>query len=344
MKLATFRRPGGAVGFGAVLDDDVVVDLAELAGRDAPVVEHVLDAQAYSRSLTESRAIAEMLLRSSNMAEARRFRLSEVSLLAPLPRPAAILDCGLSPKHLMRAGAVAAKYNPRAQVEATNAMVMGLTGRLQPILYYKGNANSIIGDQGTLGWPDFTAYLDIEPELAVVTGHVPCGATRDQAAASIAGYTIFNDGSARDVQAVEMFFTGPASCKDFDSSNGLGPWLVTPDEIDDPLDLAVTVLVGDREPWTGTTSDYSMAPAEAVYQLARRQTLVAGTVIGMGTVPNTCGLDRDEWIVPGDAVAITFEGIGTLHQHIGHPRSVPVTDWPARPDLTRLVGPAKQRP
>ncbi len=343
MRLATFRSPEGAVGFGAVLDDEVVVDLAEVAGRHASVVEHVRDAHAYSRSLTESRPIAEMLLRSSRMADARRFRLSEVSLLAPLPRPAAILDCGLSPKHLMQAGMVAAKYNPPTQVEATDAMVRGLTGGLQPIRYYKGNPNNVIGDQGTLGWPDFTAYLDIEPELAVVTGDVPCGATRDEAAASIAGYTIFNDGSARDVQAVEMFFTGPASCKDFDSSNGLGPWLVTPDEIDDPLDLAVTVLVGDREPWTGTTSEYSMAPAEAIYQLARRQTLVAGTVIGMGTVPNTCGLDRDEWIVPGDEVAITFEGIGTLRQHIGHPRSTAVTDWPARPDLARPVGSARQR-
>ncbi|MGZ4717904.1 MAG: fumarylacetoacetate hydrolase family protein [Acidimicrobiales bacterium] len=344
MKLATFCSPEGAVGFGPVLDDDVVVDLAEVAGRDPSVVERVRDAHAYSSSLSESHEIVEMLLRSSRMADARRFRLSEVSLLAPLPRPAAILDCGLSPKHLMQAGSVAAKYNSPAQVEATSAMVTGLTGGPEPIRYYKGNPNNIIGDRGTLGWPDFTAYLDIEPELAMVTGHVPCGATRDQVAASIAGYTIFNDGSARDVQAVEMFFTGPASCKDFDSSNGLGPWLVTPDEIDDPLDLAVTVLVGDREPWTGTTSDYSMAPAEAVYQLARRQTLVAGTVIGMGTVPNTCGLDRDEWIVPGDEVRITFEGIGSLRQHIGHPRSVAVTDWPARPDLTRPVGAARQRP
>ena len=96
------------------------------------------------------------------------------------------------------------------------------------MLYYKCNHNAVIGDNDTIHWPAYSSYLDIEPELAIVTGNEVM---------PIAGYTIFNDSSARDVQFWEMVGTGPARSKDFGHSKGLGPFIVTPDEIGDPLAL-----------------------------------------------------------------------------------------------------------
>jgi len=119
------------------------------------------------------------------------------------------------------------------------------------MFYYKGNHHAVIGDNDTISWPSYTSYLDIEPELAVVTvtGNMP-----------IAGYTIFNDSSARDVQFPEMIGLGPARSKDFDRSKGLGPFLVTPDEIEDPLGLDVKVTIGRRYEWRGSTKEYSATP------------------------------------------------------------------------------------
>ena len=87
--------------------------------------------------------------------------------------------------------------------------------------YYKCNMNSIVGDGETIPWPLYTSRLDIEPELAVVYGN---------ARQPVAGFCIFNDVSARDVQAQE-FIGGFCLTKDMDKGNQLGPCLVTADEV-----------------------------------------------------------------------------------------------------------------
>lgn len=73
-----------------------------------------------------------------------------------------------------------------------------------------------------------------------------------------------------------------------------------------------------------------MDPVDVLVALAERQSLHPGTVVGMGTVPDTCGLDRDEWLEPGADVAITFERIGTLRQRLGAPAALPRTRWSPR--------------
>lgn len=331
MRLATYVGPDDRERLGAVVGD-AVVPLADLTdSRDDPGPETI---ERYLREVPTSATAAREALEGISAEELARLSVpvDSVRLLAPAPRPAAILDCGLTPRHLANSSAVMLRRSLPRVIGAPVAMAARrLLGRTSgQVRYYKGNRCSVSGPDDTIPWPPFTAYLDIEPELAFVTGAVPLGSDRKAAETAIAGYTIFNDASARDVQLAEMFFTGPASSKDLESGNGLGPWLVTPDELGDPRGLAVEVRAPGRAAWVGHTREYSMDPAEVLVALAARQSLAPGTVVGMGTVPDTCGLDRDEWLEPGDEVAITFEGIGTLRQRLGTPERMPRTRWAPR--------------
>jgi len=158
------------------------------------------------------------------------------------------------------------------------------------------------------------------------------GNSRDK----IAGYTIFNDASARDVQFPEMIGTGPARSKDFFRGNGLGPFLVTPDEVGDPLNLEVDVNISDRFLWKGHTSEYSVQPTDVVAYLETVFDLQPGMVVGMGTIPDCTGLDNDLWLLPGDTVRITFEKLGTLHQKV--PSRIPELEpsrWASRAGLKK---------
>lgn len=170
--------------------------------------------------------------------------------------------------------------------------------------------------------------MDIEPELAIITG---------TASNPILGYTVFNDMSARDVQLPEMIGTGPARCKDFDYSNGIGPFIITPDEIGNPLDLKVNVRIGDRYIFEGNTSEYSEKPENVVKFLNTVFTLHPGTIIGMGTIPECTGLDNNLWLYPDDKIEINFEKIGTLKQII--PSKIERNKnmrWTSRPELEKF--------
>ena len=196
------------------------------------------------------------------------------------------------------------------------------------MLYYKCNHNAVIGDNDTVHWPAYASYLDIEPELAIITGNE---------ARPIAGYTIFNDSSARDVQMWEMIGTGPARSKDFGHSKGLGPFIITPDEIGDPFALNVKVKIGERFEWKGSTSEYSARPEKALEYLKTIFTPLPGTVIGMGTIPDCTGLDNDLWIKPGEKIEITFDKLGTLRQNTPeNPGKIEPSHWGNREELSKF--------
>jgi 2-keto-4-pentenoate hydratase/2-oxohepta-3-ene-1,7-dioic acid hydratase in catechol pathway len=337
MKLATYRTPNSRsrAKFGAVVGDRIVAfaDVAptKTQARGLGSVETYLD--GLPDTFTRAKDILAQVADQPDVG----VPLDQVRLLAPVPKPSALLDCALSPQHLRDATATLLR---RSLPWGIGGLIGPLAGAVvgrpqQAVRHYKGNPHSVIGDNDTIGWPDFTAYLDIEPELGIVTGAIPCGAGHDEIAAAVAGYVIYNDASARDVQLSEMFFTGPSSSKDFDNGNGLGPYLVTPDEIDDPLALNVTVISTGRTPWRGSTAQYTHHPTVVLHQLAQRRGLPAGTVVGMGTVPGCCGLDRDEWIFPGDEISISVEGLGTLRQRVGFPTIAPSTRWQHRRLPTR---------
>lgn len=314
MKLVTFRKTKEtSAHFGAVLRDRVL-SFEVLQGKTSKNSPFLNDMATYLNNLPESERAARELLGLAeahfpDFNESEKLKFSEVRFLPPVPAPSALIDFALSPRHLENSLRTLLKYEypwwSRWFVERVVRNGMKKRAKAGILPYYKGNHQSLIGDGEETSWPPYTCYLDIEPELAFVTG------TRD---APIAGFTILNDWSARDVQWPEIVGLGLTRSKDFDRGNGLGPFLVTPEEIQNPRALKVSVRIGDRAVWQGSTSGYSHSPEEALQYLRSIFNPAPGTVIGMGTIADCCGLDRDEWIKPGDRIEITLEGLGILRQ------------------------------
>jgi hypothetical protein len=316
MKLLTYTADG-RTDFGCVVGSfacsfDVLGRLANM-----PHDPYLDSGLGYVNALPASFGHAQALERKAwklvDVGQTEDFHhLDEVKIEAPLA-PTAILDFGLTPKHLVDSARTLMRYEfgPIVGPIAAWFLARGIRRTAQsPVLpYFKENHHNLIGDGDEMGWPAYTSYLDIEPELAFVVGNGGC----------IAGYTIWNDASARDVQFPEMLGTGPARAKDFARGNGLGPFLVTPDAVPEPRGLAVTAQIGARMRWSGTTSEIRVPPEDVLAFLKSVFEPAPGTLVGLGTIPGTTGLDHDTWIEPGDEIAITIDGLGTLRQRVPAP-------------------------
>jgi 2-keto-4-pentenoate hydratase/2-oxohepta-3-ene-1,7-dioic acid hydratase in catechol pathway len=186
--------------------------------------------------------------------------------------------------------------------------------------YYKGMPDTVIGPETTIPWPAWSEHLDHELELAAVIGPAP---VRDVAAAdaldAVFGWTIWNDVSARDVQARELpIGMGPGKAKDWDGSNVLGPCIVTADELDGG-DLRMTVRVNGETWGDARSSEMHHSFGALIAYAALSQTLHPGDVIGSGTAPGGSGLELDRRLAPGDVIEMEVEGIGLLRNTIGRP-------------------------
>jgi 2-keto-4-pentenoate hydratase/2-oxohepta-3-ene-1,7-dioic acid hydratase in catechol pathway len=154
----------------------------------------------------------------------------------------------------------------------------------------------------------------------------------------VAGYCIFNDVSARDIQATE-FVGGFCLTKDMANGNQLGPYLVTPDEVGDPYNLKVTVVVNGHVKYQGSTSEISHK-AEAVFAwLGFIAPLKSGSAMGFGTIPDCTGCDHDDFIDPGADIALSFERLGTLRCRFAEPeQELLPSRWPLRSALRKYHG------
>lgn len=313
MKLLNFQSAsGGKLLFGVVIKGHAV-SFEVLAQKSGHETEKLADVYAYLQNLPASENEARELLRYgeaylSSFHESEKYSLEKVRILPPLVQPSALLDFGLTPRHLGNSAAtlVRHEFGVLGSLIAPVVQKRISASAARKMLYYKCNHNAVIGDNDTIHWPAYSSYLDIEPELAIITGNE---------ATPIAGYTIFNDSSARDVQFPEMFGMGPARSKDFSHSKGLGPFIVTPDEVGDPLDLKVKVKIGERFEWKGHTNEYSARPEKVIDYLKKIFHPLPGTVIGLGTIPDCTGLDNDLWLQPGEKIEITFDKLGILRQN-----------------------------
>ena len=181
-------------------------------------------------------------------------------------------------------------------------------------MYYKGNHNSVVAPDTDVVWPDYSAEMDYELELAAVVGRRGRDIDAEEADQYIAGYTVFNDFSARDTQSREMEANlGPAKGKDF--ANGLGPYLTTADALD-VSEVEMTVRV-NGEIWSeGSPGTIHHTFADIVAHVSTSETIYPGDVIGSGTVDRGCGLEFGELLSDGDTVELEVGGIGTLRHRI----------------------------
>lgn len=183
--------------------------------------------------------------------------------------------------------------------------------------YYKGMPDTVIGPDAEIPWPAYTERLDHELELAAVIGRPGRDIPPGRALEHVFGWTIWNDLSARDVQARELPLSmGPAKAKDWDGSNVLGPCIVTADELDG-RDLAMTVRVNGETWGSARSSAMHHGWGALIAYASLAQVLHPGEVLGSGTAPGGSGIELDRWLQPGDVVEMEIEGIGILRNRIG---------------------------
>jgi 2-keto-4-pentenoate hydratase/2-oxohepta-3-ene-1,7-dioic acid hydratase in catechol pathway len=230
-----------------------------------------------------------------------------VTLLPPVPRPPSIRDFMAFEEHVVTASAA-----------------IGLTvdplWYSQPVFYFS-NPASLLGAHDDVAVPPGSEALDYELEIAAVIGREGRDLTPEDAVGHIAGYVLFCDWSARDLQGAEMRLNlGPAKGKDFASS--CGPWMVTPDELVPSAAMAASV---DGRPYSaGRLDSLYWSFGQMIAYASRGTRVVPGDLIGSGTVGTGCvlelsrvhGAEAYPWLAPGDAVHLEAEGLGAIDARV----------------------------
>ena len=324
MKLASYRT-NGAAAVGAIdRDGNRVFDLAAAAtraGADASLFASMLSLiDADDAGLDAARALLQKRGREADLW----LRLSDVALLAPLPAPRQMRDGMSFATHIRQSarGARAVQAMKTGGVEAFKSAMAAPLGELPAIyrqipIYYITNRQTVSGPGATVRWPRYSEVMDYELEIAAITKRTRANIPAAEGAEHIFGYTIFNDFSARDRQALEMEGRlGPAKGKSFDGSNAMGPWIVTADELGDPQTLKVEVKVNGETRSTGDTSGMLFSFAEIIADASQDETIHAGEVFGSGTVGNCCGLEIGRFLQSGDEIALHVDRIGALRNTV----------------------------
>jgi 2-keto-4-pentenoate hydratase/2-oxohepta-3-ene-1,7-dioic acid hydratase in catechol pathway len=243
-----------------------------------------------------------------------RYALGEVRLLAPLVPPI-ILNSGQN------------YWDHRDEKPPVDAH--------DPEFFLKAPLAVIGPDEPIILDPAVTSKLDYEVELAVVIGkpgrHIP----RERALEHVFGYTVANDVTARDRQAVPhpeggwAYRLGPG--KNFDTAAPLGPWIVTANELPDPGDLGLRTTVNGRLRQSNSTARMIWGVAELVSFFSTFYTLQPGVVIETGTPGGTAwatdpelggrpyergDVERGGYLQPGDVVTVEIDGIGSLRNPV----------------------------
>jgi 2-keto-4-pentenoate hydratase/2-oxohepta-3-ene-1,7-dioic acid hydratase in catechol pathway len=329
MRLATYFVPeDGRPRLGALLpDSNEVVNLEAAAKLCGVPSQYFADMLAFldAGPAAQDAAAKTIDFAAEQRPDSVRTPLATIQLLAPLPRPRSIRDCMAFEQHLIQCmrSVVRSKFPPLAALDRGLAKLFG-RGFLRPPrvwyerpIYYKGNPASVVGHDADVHWPRFTRRLDYELEFGVVIGRRCRNVTAANARACIAGYTIFNDFSARDLQFKEMAGRlGPAKSKDFDSGNVLGPFLVTPDEVPDPYSLGMQARINGEQWSSGNSSRMHFTFEQIIAAISEDETLYPGDFIGSGTVPGGCGFELNRWLKPGDIVELEVDWLGILRNRV----------------------------
>jgi 2-keto-4-pentenoate hydratase/2-oxohepta-3-ene-1,7-dioic acid hydratase in catechol pathway len=226
--------------------------------------------------------------------------LSEVKLLAPIPRPSKNIFC--------------LGVNYAAHLEESNRASNRNLAPTVPVFFTKV-VTSIVAPGGPILFDETVSVkYDWEAELGVVIGRGGRSIAREDALDHIFGYTCFNDVSVRDVQNEHVqWFRG----KSIDGTCPFGPWIITADEIPDPHNLDIECRVNGVVKQHANTRDLINDIPSCIYWLSKGLTLEAGDLISTGT-PSGVGHARTpaEYLKPGDVVEVEVEKVGLLRNPV----------------------------
>jgi acylpyruvate hydrolase len=314
MKLVTFET-GGENRVGT-MQGDFVVDIAFLidalrsgslgvgpqpglkeavkmvfAGRPGPF--HMIDllqrGEAWRRALEEILEAVTASQEPSRLPQGVFRPLEQVRLRAPLLRPGKIVCVGLNYE------------SHRAEQD--------LKSPARPVFFLK-SSNTICGPGDPLVLPPNSTGVDYEAEFVAVIGKRGKGIPEERVFEHIAGYTILNDVSARDMQYSDRQWFRGKSC---DTFGPIGPWIVTADEIPDPHSLRISLTLNGRTMQDSNTCDLIFKIPFLVSYLSQSLTWEVGDLLSTGTPGGVGHYHKPPvYLKPGDVVSITVEGIGTL--------------------------------
>lgn len=284
MKLVTYRHDG-RTSIGKIVDDAIV----DLPGADAALPSTMLE-------LLRGGAEAMERARAAKARLADAVPLTSARLLAPVPNPSKFLAIGMNyRKHVAEAAKVGV-HTPPTQV------------------WFNKQVSCINDPDGEVHLPRVSGQLDYEVELCVVIGK-RCRHVRPQDAASvIAGYMICNDVSVRDWQLRSQTMT---IGKSFDTTGPTGPWIVTPDEVEDPASLRLRLWVNEELRQDDLAGNMIHDIAAQIAHLSTAFTLEPGDLLATGT-PSGVGVAMDPpcFLKAGDVMRAQIDGIGTLENRV----------------------------
>ncbi len=303
MRLATVQLPRQSSLVAAVgAPDGTWVELAALTGRPAGPLE------AHLTWVLENQA--DVLARLAAWCGPRLPAVG-VRFAPPVTRPNSFRDFYAFEQHVKTARARRGLEVPPFWYE-------------QPVFYFS-NPSALVGHEAPVFAPAGSQELDYELELGVIIGRAGRDIPVAQAWQHVAGFTVLNDCSARDLQRAEVTVgLGPAKAKDF--ATAVGPWLVTLDEFSDciageALSLEMSARVNGRPLSQGNVSALHHSIPRLIARASRDADLFPGDLIGTGTVGTGCLLELGPentggWLKPGDVVELEIERIGVLRTPI----------------------------
>jgi 2-keto-4-pentenoate hydratase/2-oxohepta-3-ene-1,7-dioic acid hydratase in catechol pathway len=282
MKLITFKTEHDPrLG---ILRDDHVIDLADASAGRLPSDMHVFLQQGEP---------AMQLAREIEQRTTASLSLSDVTLLAPVPSPSKVIGIGLN-------------YMDHCREQ-------NIDPPAAPVIFAKF-PTAVVGPDAAIRWnPALTEKVDYEVELAVVMGRTARRVPAAEALDYVAGYTICNDVSARDLQFGDKQWVRG---KSLDTFCPLGPWLATRDEVPDPQALAIRSTLNGQVMQDSTTNEMIFGVSQLIEFISHAFTLLPGDVIATGT-PDGVGVFRSPqvFLKDGDVVTMEIEGLGQLTNH-----------------------------
>lgn len=301
MKLAVLSKSKGGLPIVAVAAEQGLIDLAGLARRGGLALPAGLSSgfpdTVAAAADTAFIAAAGRLVAAPDAKIARELTLRPEDgyrFRLPVRRPGKIVAMG---------------KNYAAHAAELSGKVPG--GVPEEPMYFEKATSSLVAHGEDIVVPDGVGRVDPEGELVVAIGRdarrVPAGRALDY----IAGYTIINDVSARDMQQADVARAWPwFRSKALDTFAPLGPYLVTADEVPDPHALRLTLAVNGEVRQSTTTGDMVYKIPEIIAAISNLMTLEAGDLIATGTPSGIAPIN------PGDVVRITIEGLGTLENTV----------------------------
>lgn len=333
MKLVTYKSgnsqaPGskdhGRAGLLVGDKLDVIVDLSralahlgkasKVSGEGQTVLGLV---ESGKEGLDAARDVAAAFAEQKLSADGLLVAAKSATLLSPIPRPPSMRDGYAFRQHVETA-------------RRNRGLDMIPEFDQFPVFYFT-NHQAVVGPGPVHVMPRHLERLDFELEAAIVVGREARDLTASNADDAIFGMTIMNDFSARALQMQEMLLSlGPAKGKDF--ATALGPWLVTMDELlpvtkktdkGATFDIGMRAFVNDVQVSTGNVKDMTWTFAQILERASYGVTLYPGDVIGSGTCGTGCFLElngskitKDQWLRPGDVVALEIDRLGRLENTI----------------------------